>query len=257
MPKWKEIVSPLPQGVIVASDEKQEWMLPWWWDNYSLHNDFPVTFVDFGLSSEAKDWCCQRGELVELPLLNFEVSRDQTEEDKVVFWESIYDGRKWWDKRSLWHKKPIAMLQSPYNKTLWLDTDCEVKGNLTALFAQIMDKDSVLICPELEEMQEFDRIHGHLLDGEVLFNSGVVGFMRGSKQVVDWALSTVSDHGAHWSDQNLLSRLIHENKWSVQILDRIYNWRECTHGKNQDVKITHWVGESGKFFISMKMQNFI
>ena len=257
MLKWREVEGLLPQGIIVASDEKQEWLLPWWWDNYSQHNDFPVTFIDFGLSSKAKDWCRERGELIELPVLSFEASRDQALEDKAVFWESIYEGRNWWDKRILWHKKPIAMLQSPYKKSLWLDTDCEVKGNLGSVFSQILSEDALLICPELDEMQEFDRLHGHLLKEEVLFNSGVVGFIRGSTQVMNWALSTVSDHGAHWSDQNLLSRLIHENKWPVQILDRIYNWRECTHGKNPEVKITHWVGESGKFFISMKIQNFL
>ncbi len=82
-------------------------------------------------------------------------------------------------------------------------------------------------------------------------------FKRGSPYILDWAAATVSDHVDYWSDQNLLSRLIYDKKWPIHTLDRIYNWREASDGKNPDVKISHWVGEAGKFFISLKMQEFL
>ena len=44
-------------GVIVGSDYSQEWLLPWWWENYTKHNRYPVTFVDFGLSQEPIELC--------------------------------------------------------------------------------------------------------------------------------------------------------------------------------------------------------
>ncbi len=45
-----------PEGVIVASDLSQEWLLPWWWDHYKNFNNFPVTFVDLELSNKMKTW---------------------------------------------------------------------------------------------------------------------------------------------------------------------------------------------------------
>ena len=254
---WREVTAVIPKGVVVASNEQQEWLLPWWWENYTKHNTFPVTFINFGLSEEGKSFCRQRGELVEIPFLPFIGVKEETEEERGVFWESIYGSSAWWAKRSLWHKKPIALLQTPYEQTLWLDTDCEVHASLAPLFEKMTKESGLLICPEPEEAQEFDREKGHIFVDEVLFNSGVIGFTRGSPYILEWACHTLKDHGFYLGDQNLLSRLIYEKKWPVQILDRLYNWRQITHGKHPDVKITHWVGDMGKFFISMKKLNLI
>lgn len=249
---WREVDTIIPQGVMVASNEKQEWLLPWWWENYVRYNNFPVTFVDFGLSEEGKTFCRQRGELVQMPFCPPIGEKEDTKVERGEFWETIYGSRGWWEKRSLWHKKPIALLQTPYQHTLWLDTDCEVHASLLPLFIKIAEEEAVLICPEPEEAQKHDRERGHIFADEILFNSGVIGFTRESPYILEWACHTLKEHGDHLGDQNLLSRLIYEKKWPTQILDRLYNWRQLTDGKNPDVKITHWVGDSGKFFISMK-----
>ncbi len=254
---WREVEAVIPQGVMVASNEKQEWLLPWWWENYTKHNNYPVTFVDFGLSEEGKNFCRQRGELVEIPVIPSLGVKEEVKGERGQFWETIYESSAWWEKRTLWHKKPIALLQTPYEYTLWLDTDCEIHSSLTPLFIKMGEKEAVLICPEPEEAQEYDRAKGHIFADEVLFNSGVIGFIRGSPHILEWAYHTIKEHGSHLGDQNLLSRLIYEKKWPVQILDRLYNWRQITHGKHPDVKITHWVGDLGKFFISMKKLDFL
>ncbi len=31
----------MSRGVLVASDQTLEWMLPWWWRHYKKHNNFP------------------------------------------------------------------------------------------------------------------------------------------------------------------------------------------------------------------------
>jgi hypothetical protein len=254
---WRDVEVTNSCGVIIASNEKQEWLLPWWWENYTQHNAFPVTFVDFGLSEEGKDFCRQRGEVVEIPFLPSIGAKEEAEEEKGKFWEATYGSSTWWDKRNFWHKKPIALLQTPYQHTLWLDIDCEVHASLAPLFRQIAEKEAILLCPEPEEAQEYDREKGHIFPDEVLFNSGVIGFTKGSSHIMEWAHHTLKEHGSYLGDQNLLSRLIYEKKWPVQILDRLYNWRQITHGKHPDVKITHWVGESGKFFISLKKHHFL
>lgn len=254
---WKEIEQAEEAGVLVGTNAKQEWLLPWWWENYSRHNAFPVTFVDLGLSEGGRAFCQDKGRLVSIPSFNFLGERDQTKEERAQFWESIYEGRSWWNKRGVWHHKPIALLQTPYEYTLWLDADCEVQADLSPLFKQIALHRQLLLCPEPEEAQDFDREKGHLFPEEILFNSGVIGYVRGSNNILSWAQQTLTEHGSHWGDQNLLSRLIYKENWPVQILDRVYNWRALAHGKNPDAKITHWVGEAGKFFISLKQMHFL
>jgi len=44
-------------GVVVAANGTQEWLLKWWWDHYSKNSDFPVTFFDLGKSKSARNFC--------------------------------------------------------------------------------------------------------------------------------------------------------------------------------------------------------
>lgn len=249
---WREVEIVIPQGVIIASDSKQEWLLPWWWENYAKYNSFPVTFVDFGLSEEGKAFCREKGELVEVPSFPFLGTKESVTEEKKECWETLYkEMYACWEKRSLWHKKSLALLQTPYHHTLWLDTDCEVHTSLSSLFEQIATAKGLLLCPEgLLSKNE-------LLEDEILFNSGVIGFTKGSSHIMEWAEETLLKHNSHFGDQNLLSRLIHERKWPIQLLDPLYNWRHIIGEKNPDVKITHWVGEAGKFLISLKQMKFL
>jgi hypothetical protein len=255
MPKWREVENPLLQGVIVASDRCQEWILPWWWDQYHRHNDFPVTFVDLGLSQEAQSWCREKGECISLPEVSFVDPGSEKAEERILFWQKTYHTSGWRKKRGLWHKKPVALLQSPYERSLWLDIDCEVRGDLAPVFSRITD--SLLLCPETKEVQEFDYAQGNLLSKEILFNSGVIGFRRNSSYILKWAQATCLEHFQYFGDQNLLSRLIYDNKWPVDILDSAYNFRGNFPAEKQGVKIVHWVGETGKFFISQKQLGFL
>jgi len=43
-----------------SCDKGQQWLLPWWWEQYSAHNSYPVVFVDFGLSEKGIA-CAKRG----------------------------------------------------------------------------------------------------------------------------------------------------------------------------------------------------
>jgi hypothetical protein len=55
---WKPEESILyEKGVLIACDEKLEWLLPWWWFHYQSYHQLPVAFVDFGMSNKAIDWC--------------------------------------------------------------------------------------------------------------------------------------------------------------------------------------------------------
>ena len=132
--KWNKEISPQGDGLIVASDITQEWLLPWWWGHYSLHNSYPVTFVDLGMSQEMRAWCKERGNFITLGVPDIFVKvKEEIKDPLVRDWESLY-GRKFWPRRHAWFKKPMACLKSPYLRTIWCDLDCEVRGPLQALF---------------------------------------------------------------------------------------------------------------------------
>ncbi len=251
MLEWSPFFSEQKEGVIVAIDENQEWLLPWWWENYSKYNRFPVTFVDLGLSIKAREFCREKGNLVELPLnahaRNSDFQSQELEQDSQSFHEDSFR------KRRCWHKKPLAMLQTPYLYSLWLDVDCEVRASLLPLFVQIASKEFLLICPEHESLQKRLSSEGTLLKGEIFFNSGVIGFRKGSFYILEWALFTLENQNSYFGDQNILSRLIFNLNWPVEILDPTYNWYGSIYEIPSDVKVVHWAGDMGKFLLSLRL----
>src|SRR5690606_32997028 len=90
-------------GVTVGVNEACEWLLEWWFSRYDRYNPFPVEFADFGMSDAAKSWCDKRGIVTEIPKNLPEFKKD-------------------------WLKKPFAIGASQFDKILWMDLDCEVRG---------------------------------------------------------------------------------------------------------------------------------
>lgn len=97
---------------ITGCDRNTEWQLPWFWENYKKHNrDTALIPVDFGMSDEMKEWC------------KYEIGG-------YLPLKSNAEG---------WFKKPFAMLRAAEEygwaqKVCWLDTDCQVMGNLDSIF---------------------------------------------------------------------------------------------------------------------------
>src|SRR5215207_9096243 len=130
------MASSLDEGVLLATSRNQKWLLPWWWMNFRLFNDYPVTFVNMGdMSNEAIDWCQQKGNLISLDVsaLSFVAKKEKIRPDLAQLWENI-SGLSVWELRDQWYKKPWAMLKTPYMKTIWMDSDCQVRGSLKPLF---------------------------------------------------------------------------------------------------------------------------
>ena len=123
------------EGVIVGSDRNQEWLLPWWWMNFRLHNNHPVAFVDFGdMSPSAVSWCQKRGPYFKLnPVTNFVAQKEFIDPQKAALWEKMHPTI--WSLRLSWYKKPFALQMSPFKRSLWLDVDCQVRGSIEPLFA--------------------------------------------------------------------------------------------------------------------------
>lgn len=220
----------MTEGIIVGSDRMQEWLLPWWWENYHKHNHYPVAFFDFGLSEAMKQWCQARGSLLKLPLADiFIKDREEVHPSIASKWESQY-GETFWNSRKTWFKKPFACLRSPFEKTVWLDLDCEVLGPLDFLFQSCNHPSGIALAR--------DRIAS-------TYNSGVVAFRRGAAIIQEWATQSLNKTDAFRGDQDLLSQIIADRKLSICELPPIYNWN-VGYGINPDTVICHWLGDAGK-----------
>jgi hypothetical protein len=251
---WVHNTPLLPSGIIIGCDEKQEWILPWWWKNYSTHNTLPVLFVDFGLSNEAMEWCEQRGKLVSLPSQIPSIkTKNQIENSTIEQWESAY-GNGFWKGRSSWFKKPFALLHTPFERTLWLDVDCEVKANLQPLFSEKVKQ--ISLAPEPEYAQAHMQAFSIKATEETIYNSGVILFPHGTTVILDWAQACIERSDAFWSDQHLLSRLLHEKQIQVDELSQLYNWHMAL-GKNEQAQIIHWLGDPGKEYICLNLHGFL
>lgn len=229
-------------GVIVGSDQTQEWILPWWWAHYRKTNTHPVTFVDFGLTEEKKQWCRDRGELIHLPVAHiFVAEQEEVAPHDIADWEKQF-GPRVWQARTAWFKKPLACLQSPFRRSLWLDIDCEIRTSIAPLFEACdhpsgiaMAKD--LVAPKLEYPT---------------YNSGVVAFRRGLPLIEEWATQVFERNRTFGGDQEILSKLIAEKDLQISQIHGHWNWSRCC-GPHDEANIFHWHGDNGRAVIRQQL----
>ncbi|MFA5250198.1 MAG: hypothetical protein WC371_02165 [Parachlamydiales bacterium] len=240
--RWPAITA--GHGVLVALSSKLEWILPWWWHFYASHNSYPVTFVDFGLSKKAQKWCREKGSLVRLK----SIAPFMTAE-KLIDQNLMQDWRKWYgafkpQMRKCWFQKPLAMLQSPYQKTLWLDIDCQIRGPLEPLF-QALENFEIACMPEDAASQKIHRRFKLTQKDQLLYNSGVVAYIHGSKTIEAWAKAVPKNNHLFFGDQDLFSEIVYQNQTPVHNLPPTYNALLPNGFKPQDL-IRHYMGSEGK-----------
>lgn len=222
---WRKTGLREERGIIVGCTESMEWLLGWWWLHYHYYNSFPVTFVDFGMSESAKTWCRKRGELVGLPITDFPIATKEEIDPKIAaVWEEFYTETVW-QARKGWFKKPLAFLQTPYKETIWIDLDCQIRGSIEPIFQYCQGPAKVGLAEELKGVQDVHRGKKLLQEKETLYNSGVIAFQRGAPLIHQWVEKAVFENANYIGDQDMLSRLIFEKPYAVQVLPDLYNWR--------------------------------
>jgi len=232
-------------GIICGCDAAQEWLLDWWWSRYSECNAFPVTFFDFGMSSEARKRCQKRGKLITLKNANqMAMFPYQGGGEQIVEFKRAH-GEKMWEYRKAWFCKPLAMLQSPYERSLWLDLDCEVMQSLSPLVSfPLGETDFAAVrgfrCEDLPPYHQ-----------KVFFNSGVVLFKRGAKIIEKWARMALQENENYLGDDHILSQLILRERLALTELPYEFNWHPG-EGINFNALVVHWIGKEGKKYIKEK-----
>ena len=253
--QWR-VKDPLKvNGVMVASDKKLEWMLPWWWTRFKATNDLPIAFVDFGMSPEARAWCQSRGQLISFDTsMDFVVPDEEISKDLKEKWNSIYLVNNFWKARRFWIQKPFAMLLTPFENTLWVDIDCEFMKNIAPIY-EFLDDLGFAVCPEPDFTNEMNQAKGLSQPKQKIFNAGVILYRHGNRLMLDWAKTLVDKNGLFPGDTGTLSELLFVNKIQVKELPPIYNWRMAV-GENPEAAIIHWVADYGKRHIFEEARKF-
>ena len=207
------------QAFLTGCDYKTEWMLEWFVDNFRLENPtIPLVFADFGVKPETLKKIKQSNAI-----------------------HAVMDFSK--EKGMGWFLKPLAMLNCPAEYTVWIDTDCEVLGNLNGIFKHIV--------PHKLSMVE-DRPWSKRRQ-ELWHNSGVVGFHMKPEILKAWWGAVkknpqVGDQEVLHSILDPLAKLTY-----IEELPNIYNWlRLQLQHDNQDNPeklVMHWTGQKGKDII--------
>ena len=209
----------LSKAVLVGSDANTEWMLPWFVENFKKHNDTHLSIVDFGMTEEAQKWC----------------------ETNV---DSLGDMRV--ETPHAWFLKPFAMANSPFKKTIWLDIDCEILGDVSPIFSKIVpDKLSMVV----------DRPWSKRFN-TTMYNSGVVAF-EGRPKILELRCERIKSKPGRGDQETLhemldpLQQMMYineiENKWNVLRLQHIEG------PKVNDTVVNHWTGMKGKEYIRSLM----
>ncbi len=245
--KWNKKEPIADEGIIVGSDLSQEWLLPWWWEHYRRWNNYPVAFIDFGMSQESKAWCKKRGSLISLPVADiFVAEKNQIDSEVISAWEGAY-GREFWHNRNGWFKKPLACLLSPFQKTIWIDSDCEIRGALKEVFDFCEHSSGIAIAKEQNDKQPLAWVG---------YNSGVIVFKRGVVLLEEWADHSFERNHEYPGDQDILSVIIHDKNLKIGDLPLIYNWSRCS-AINPQAVILHWHGNYGKATIAHQLNRKI
>jgi hypothetical protein len=189
-----------------------EWMLPWWFDNYSRHNGLPVVFADFGMSDRALVWCRARGEVVRNPF--------------CVAHEHL--------------AKPFMLLQSPFAMTMWIDLDGEVRGAIDDAFGAC--EAEVAVVPN--NPGAFDPIQA----GVLVVRHGSEIVREWAALCRDWKrLDRIRIATRHF-DQSLLAHIWRAKPGAFTPLDGRWNLGRQFEPAD-DTVIHHWWGRDGKHHI--------
>jgi hypothetical protein len=246
--KWSNAFKLDEDGIIVGCSKNHEWLLEWWWLHYNMHNEFPVTFVNFGdMSPQAKAWCQRKGTLIPLThaIESFVVPKESIPPEMADLWEKQVSNLDLWPVRAEFFKKPFACLHSPYRRAIWLDLDCQVCKSIAPLFEYCENSWQMAISKEPPFVREHHEQTGVLIKGEIEYNSGVVVFKQAAPIIEEWAEMCLSANARVRGDQEALSRYMYLQAENLPSFPPIFNWRGNCVVKEELYKefvIIHWLG---------------
>jgi len=195
-------------GVILLANAKAEWMLPWWWENYSEYNKFPVTLFDAGLSTTMRKWAEQRM--------------------RVTSFEPVITGPPR-SAQCFSYNKPLVMELTPYHHTQYLDLDIEVCGKIDYLFRYCSSPPAMPRDPFAVTLHKGTHCAGH------------VCYARGDGTIKKWAELCRTGRELANGDQQLYFKM----KLPVTTIPCEESWTRLCGEDGTDVILRHWTSGTG------------
>ncbi|MCB1109772.1 MAG: hypothetical protein KDK64_02235 [Chlamydiia bacterium] len=225
----------MDKGVLTGCDHRQEYLLKWWWKNYSKHNDYPVTFCDFGMTPSARTWCQTKGNIVTQTTIPIQNLSEGIE--KAPWIDSLFP--LMWNHREAWFQKAFVQTQSPYNQTIWLDLDCEVKKNLLPLYELTQVGDGFAIAHYLDYETKLARSRNLIREGVKGVQAGVFAHRKDSPVIPAWIEWCKAKYTHDFSDETCLSHLLHEKDFNIVYMSRNFNWTTIEQANAQALILHH------------------
>jgi len=211
---------------ITGCDKKTDWMLDWFLRKFRKHNPggrAEILVCDFGMSEIAHD-------------------------EFAIISDGILDMTK--HKAKGWFKKPAAMQEASKiaNYVCWIDTDCEVRGNLLPIFDNV----------EPNKLAMVEDVPWSKRRGEKWHNSGVVAFKDRPIILDEWVAAV--EQFPRDGDQEVLHQLLRpgiRRLLHITDLPRKYNTLRLDLQDNtapDNPVVMHWTGAKGKQHILKEVQ---
>jgi hypothetical protein len=238
----------ISKGVLVATDSTLEWMLPWWVYHYKKQADLPIAFVDLGMSEEKKAFCREHGTLISIDWKEF-YSDPSMIEQRIEGGEINGSNlNKFLNRRNAWFLKPFACLASPFEKTLWIDIDCEVLKPIDILFS----RNGFACSKESESVLQSNISRGTIPKITNYYNSGLIYYEKNHPVLLAWAKEIEQNPGSYYGDQAALSVIIENFNYSIDTFPFEHH-RFYDEEIFESTVIRHYCGIDGKKEIIIKM----
>lgn len=183
------------------------------------------------MSEAAKKWCSDKGLILPFEKSHdFVVPKEGLTAARRKKWESMCSAEVWRMRKS-WFKKPLAMLQTPFQKNVWMALDCEVCQPIDAIFNEIGS-----------------NTLGAVKVGKRHYTSGVIVYDKKASLLKAWAEACLTKHCSCIKAEEVLTQLICKNKYPFKELGEEFNWL-MGWGYNLHLKIAHWACSWGKLCI--------
>jgi hypothetical protein len=200
---------------ITGCDASSEWMLPWFVENFRKHNDHDLMIFDFGMEGS---WYPEIRKSIRTPLNG-------------------------------WFNKPIAMEKATAyaDQVCWLDTDCEVLGDLSGVFDYVKPEKLSMVIDYPWTTRKRETWH----------NSGVVAF-EGKPGILKWWRVECLMTNLR-GDQEVLHEMVNPGLKRLQYIEDLpnrYNVLRIQHIDKtvpKDPLVYHWTGPKGKDHIRKLM----
>lgn len=195
----------MSKGILIGGDDRAAWQIPLWYEAYREHCTLPVAMADFGLSANSLSLCLDCG---------FQ-----------VFDVGVECGRGYLGK-------PVAIRKSPFDWTLWLDLDCEIRSEVEGIFDEV---------PTGFGVTRMDDRYS---------NAGVIVARRDNDLLASWVVASLVA-AEDELDEAILNRLIDTRMYEFDVLDRKWN-RGGPDPEDVECFIFHYFGPRGKTRLAEK-----